>query len=145
MTRYTGCPGSLGLTLVQSLQRLSRDSMCAHSDTRSNFKYLAYSPVQEVFRALGTDVTREGSCSSKHSAILEEFLQSQQRGRKVSAHQADPNVPSPSSIAKLKQLRRAYSRSCYWEQIWWVICLKVRYLLSGAVTDCISSLSAVGS
>jgi hypothetical protein len=75
--------------------------MCVHSDTRSNLKYLAYSPVQGVFRALGTDVTREGSCSSKHSAILEEFLQSQQRGREVSAHQADPNVPSPSSIAKL--------------------------------------------
>jgi hypothetical protein len=54
--------------------------------------------------------TREGSCSSEHSATLEEFLQcgrksrkrkSQRRCRRVSAHQADPNVPSPSSIAKL--------------------------------------------
>jgi hypothetical protein len=54
--------------------------------------------------------TGEGSCSSEHSATLEEFLQcerksrkgkSQLRDREVSAHQADPNVPSLSSIAKL--------------------------------------------
>jgi hypothetical protein len=35
---------------------LSRDSMCAHSDTRSKLKYLAYFPVQGVFRASGMDV-----------------------------------------------------------------------------------------
>jgi hypothetical protein len=54
--------------------------------------------------------TGEGSCSSEHLATLEEFLRcekkpkkrkSQRRGRRVSAHQADPNGPSPSSIAKL--------------------------------------------
>jgi hypothetical protein len=31
--------------------------MCAHSDTRSKLKYLAYFPVQGVFRASGMDVT----------------------------------------------------------------------------------------
>jgi hypothetical protein len=54
--------------------------------------------------------TGNGSYSSEHSATLEEFLQckrksrkkkSQRRGRRVSAHQTDPNVPNPSSIAKL--------------------------------------------
>jgi hypothetical protein len=54
--------------------------------------------------------TGKGSCSSEHSATLEDFLQrerksrkrkGQRRGRRVSAHQADPNIPSPSSIAKL--------------------------------------------
>lgn len=57
------------------------------------------------------DVEREdGSGSFKHSMTLEGFLQwgrssrkrkSQRRGRKVSAHQADPKVPSSSSTAKL--------------------------------------------
>ena len=31
--------------------------MCAHSYARSESKYLAYFPVQGVFRAPGTDVT----------------------------------------------------------------------------------------
>lgn len=54
--------------------------------------------------------TKKDSSSSEHSATLEEFLQcgkksrrrkSQRRGGRVSAHQADPNFPSSSSIAKL--------------------------------------------
>jgi hypothetical protein len=54
--------------------------------------------------------TGKGSCSSEHSATLEDFLQcenksrkrkSQRRGCRVSAQQTDSNVPSPSSIAKL--------------------------------------------
>lgn len=54
--------------------------------------------------------TGEGPCSSEHSATLEEFLGSkrkskkkevQRRSSKVSIPQANPNVPSPSSIAKL--------------------------------------------
>jgi hypothetical protein len=36
---------------------LSRNSMCAHSDTRMKLKYLAYFPVQRVFRASGMDVS----------------------------------------------------------------------------------------
>jgi hypothetical protein len=56
------------------------------------------------------DDTGEGSCSSEHSATLEEFLgnekkskkrKDQRRSNKVSILQANPNVPSPSSIAKL--------------------------------------------
>jgi hypothetical protein len=31
--------------------------MCAHNDARSKLKYLAYFPVQGVFRALGMDVS----------------------------------------------------------------------------------------
>jgi hypothetical protein len=54
--------------------------------------------------------TKKDSCSSGHGATLEEFLQcerksrkrkSQRRGHRVSAHQVDPKVPIPSSIAKL--------------------------------------------
>jgi hypothetical protein len=37
---------------------LSRNSICAHSNTRSKLKYLAYFPVQGVFRASGMDVSR---------------------------------------------------------------------------------------
>jgi hypothetical protein len=53
---------------------------------------------------------KKDSCSSEHSATLEEFLQyerqsrkikSQRRGHRVSAHQVDPKIPRPSSIAKL--------------------------------------------
>ncbi|KAH8624599.1 hypothetical protein IG631_20064 [Alternaria alternata] len=53
---------------------------------------------------------REGPSSSEHSATLEEFLRckrkskkrkGQRRSSKVSANQADLNVPEPSSIAKL--------------------------------------------
>ncbi|KAH6613034.1 hypothetical protein C7974DRAFT_405060 [Boeremia exigua] len=54
--------------------------------------------------------TGKGLCSSEHSATLEDFLQceskskkrkGQRRGCRNAAHQADPNVLSPSSIAKL--------------------------------------------
>lgn len=52
----------------------------------------------------------EGSGSSEHSTTLEDFLhckrnlrkkKRQQRGRKVPPQQSNPNVPNPSSIAKL--------------------------------------------
>ncbi|RYN98107.1 hypothetical protein AA0120_g2721 [Alternaria tenuissima] len=53
-------------------------------------------------------VTGEGSFSSKHSATLEDFLQREKETKKstrrpqASAHQANLNVSSPSSIAKLR-------------------------------------------
>lgn len=71
-------------------------------------------PVQEFRNYLRLnfwdDDTGEGSCSSEHSATLEEFLgnekkskkrKDQRRSNKVSILQANPNVPSPSWIAKL--------------------------------------------
>ncbi|CAN9210891.1 unnamed protein product [Alternaria alternata] len=71
-------------------------------------------PVQEFRNYLRLnfwdDDTEEGSCSSEHSATLEEFLRckrkpkkrkGQRRSSKASANQADLNVPGPSSIAKL--------------------------------------------
>jgi uncharacterized protein YdaT len=54
--------------------------------------------------------TSKGTCSSEHSATLEEFLQcekkskkrkSQRHDRRVSGHQVGSNAPSPSSIAKI--------------------------------------------
>jgi hypothetical protein len=35
--------------------------MCAHNDARSKLKYLAYFPVQGVFRAPGTDVSNQSA------------------------------------------------------------------------------------
>ena len=74
----------------------------------------AKTPIQkfrEYLRINFWDVDgREGPCSSEYSVILEEFLgckrkskkrKGQRRSSKVSADQADPKVPSPSSIAKL--------------------------------------------
>lgn len=54
--------------------------------------------------------TGKGSCSSEHNATLEDFLQceskskkrkGQRRGCRNAAHQTEPNVSSPISIAKL--------------------------------------------
>jgi hypothetical protein len=45
------------LSKLHCLQRLSKYSMCAHSDTHSKSKYPACFPVQGVFRDPGMDVT----------------------------------------------------------------------------------------
>jgi hypothetical protein len=84
-----------------------RSMKIPHADARTHIKRF-----RDYLRLNFWDVdTVEGSDSSEHSMTLEDFLQckrksrkrkSQQRGRKISAHQADTNVSSPSSIAKLR-------------------------------------------
>jgi hypothetical protein len=88
-----------------------RSMKIPHADARTHIKRF-----RDFLRLNFWDVDiveGEGSGlgSFEHSTTLDDFLQckrksrkrkSQQRGRKTSAQQADPNVWSPSSIAKLR-------------------------------------------
>jgi hypothetical protein len=94
------------IEVEERILRALKSTKKRHSDAKTHIQRF-----RDFLRLNFWDVDeREVSGSSEHSTTLEDFLHGkrksrkkkrQRRGRKVSAHQADPNFPNPSSIAKL--------------------------------------------
>jgi hypothetical protein len=94
------------LGVEERILKALRSMDIPHTDARAHIQRF-----RDFLRLNFWDVdTKEGSSPSENSTALEDFLQckrksgkrkGQRRGRKASAHQADPNVSNSSSIAKL--------------------------------------------